>query len=75
MACDLVLILMLRPFNMKPFWLVEISHGMTYSNHLAIAFIEAIFPSTLTYEIGLQFFKKSNSVINACFCELDNLPC
>ena len=60
-----------HPFNMKPFWLVEVSHSMTDSNHINL---QVIFPSTLTNEIGLQFFKKSNRVINACFCELDNSP-
>lgn len=56
-----------HPFNMKPFWLVEVSHSMTDSNHINL---QVIFPSTLTNEIGLQY----NRVINACFCELDNSP-
>ena len=34
MACDLVLILMLHPLNMKPFWLVEIRHSMTIGSCL-----------------------------------------
>ena len=42
-----------RPF-MKLFWLAGISNGITAPNRLAIA-LDAIFTSTLTNEIGLQF--------------------
>ena len=69
-----------RPL-MKPFSLAGISNGITASYRLRIA-LDAIFTSTLTNKIALQFLRNllsfpffSNSVINACFCELDNAPC